>query len=133
MSSTADSRADRRSRRPPGRPLTLAGESLLQIGVPPGTPDEARAAVERLVELTSILARRTAQLQEALDSRVVIEQAKGVLCERYGIEPEDAFRILRHAARSNQARIHELAGRVVATRETPRELRAVGVPKAIGR
>jgi hypothetical protein len=37
---------------------------------------EAEIAVQRLVELTGILARRCAQLQHALDSRVAIEQAK---------------------------------------------------------
>jgi hypothetical protein len=125
MSSTVDSRADRTGRAP-GRPLTVAEQSLLRVGVPPGTPDEARATIERLLELSAILARRAAQLQEALDSRIVIEQAKGVLCERYGIEPDKAFQLLRGGARSNRMRLHELAARVVASRETPPELSVTG-------
>ena len=98
------------------------GESLLRIGVPPGTPPEAETAINRLIELTSILARRAAQLQEALDSRIVIEQAKGVLAERYGTDVETAFRILRRAARSNRIRLRDLAERVVESPETPPEV-----------
>ena len=76
----------------------------------------------RLVELTSTLARRASQLQYALDSRIVIEQAKGILAERHGLEMDRAFNVLRSAARSNRIRIHELAQRVVESRETPPEI-----------
>jgi AmiR/NasT family two-component response regulator len=78
--------------------------------------------VQRLVELTGILARRCAQLQEALESRVVIEQAKGVLAERFRIDLETAFRVLRTSARSNRLRLHDLAARVLASQETPPEI-----------
>lgn len=127
MSSAVDSHADGAT----ARPLTPSGRSLLRVAVPPGTPDEARAAIERLLELTSILARRASQLQEALDSRIVIEQAKGVLCERYGVEPDRAFQLLRRAARSNRMRLHTLASHVVASRETPPQLSVVGLPGLI--
>lgn len=102
-----------------GRPYAAAGESLLRFTLPPGTPDEARTAVQRLVELTGILARRCAQLQEALESRVVIEQAKGILAERLEVDPETAFKLLRRAARSNRMRLHDLAEHVITSRETP--------------
>ena len=112
------------SRRPhfPGRPFADPGQSLIEVAVPPGTPVEAEIAVQRLVELTGILARRCAQLQHALDSRIVIEQAKGVLSERISLEPEQAFEVLRRVARSHRMRIHELARRVVTSAETPPEL-----------
>jgi GAF domain-containing protein len=53
------------------------------------------------------------QLQRALDSRIVVEQAKGVLAERLGIAPEEAFERLRRHARSNHLNVHELACTVV--------------------
>jgi len=41
------------------------------------------------------------QLQHALDSRVEIEQAKGMLAERAGVSPADAFAAMRSYARGN--------------------------------
>jgi hypothetical protein len=122
-----------RALRVDGRAFTPPAQNLLQIAVPPGTPVEAERAIERLLELTSVLARRASQLQEALDSRIVIEQAKGILAERYGIGVEDAFRLLRRAARSNRVRIHDVAARVVASPTTPPEFAIVGLPDLLTR
>jgi hypothetical protein len=108
------------------RALTFgrAGDGLLSIALPPGTPEETEVAVRRLVELTAVLARRCAQLQEALDSRVVIEQAKGVLAERFSLEPDRAFEVLRRSARSNRVPLRDLAARVVSSERTPWEVAA---------
>lgn len=58
------------------------------------------------------------QLQTALNSRVVIEQAKGVLAERGHIDIARAFTLLRaHARRTNQ-RLTELAHAVVDGADT---------------
>ena len=58
-------------------------------------------------------------LQSALDSRVVIEQAKGVLRERFGWSVDEAFEMLRYAARTARMSIHELAAHVVTRDVTP--------------
>jgi AmiR/NasT family two-component response regulator len=79
--------------------------------------------VERLRALSRMLAERNGQLEHALQSRVVIEQAKGMLMERYGLDPPAAFELLRNAARSHRLRIAALAERVVSVRETPPEIR----------
>jgi AmiR/NasT family two-component response regulator len=80
------------------------------------------AESERLRELVSSLLEQNAQLRTALESRIVIEQAKGVLAERFGLEVDEAFRILRRASRNHRMSIHALAARVVASRETPPEI-----------
>ncbi|MEU6761019.1 GAF and ANTAR domain-containing protein [Streptomyces sp. NPDC046853] len=54
------------------------------------------------------------QLQEALTSRVAIEQAKGVLAERWRCTVDDAFGALRRHARANRMRLAECARQVVA-------------------
>jgi hypothetical protein len=62
---------------------------------------------------------RAEQLQAALDSRVVIEQAKGMLRERIGLPIETAFQLLRSGARGNGQKLHALAAEVVASFATP--------------
>lgn len=86
---------------------------------------EHEAAVERLLAVTEASYERRAQLQTALDSRVVIEQAKGILAERHGLELEEAFEVMRRAARSNRMKIRELASRVRPGCETPAEIAAL--------
>ncbi|MGW5864267.1 ANTAR domain-containing protein [Streptomyces sp. NPDC055239] len=54
------------------------------------------------------------QLQEALTSRIAIEQAKGVLAERWKCTVDDAFVALRRHARANRLRLAECARQVVA-------------------
>lgn len=53
------------------------------------------------------------QLQSALDSRVVVEQAKGVLAERCGVSVDEGFTMLRGYARSHSARLSQVARDVV--------------------
>lgn len=49
------------------------------------------------------------QLQHALNTRVVIEHAKGVLAERTKIDMEEAFAVLRGYARSHNLRLNQVA------------------------
>lgn len=61
------------------------------------------------------------QLRAALDSRVVIEQAKGVLAASDGIGVDEAFARMRSQARRTNTRLLEVATEVVA-----RTLRRIG-------
>lgn len=53
------------------------------------------------------------QLEHALSARVVIEQAIGVLSQRFSLTPREAFDRLRKAARSRGQRVHDLAVSIV--------------------
>ncbi|MBO1332129.1 GAF and ANTAR domain-containing protein [Streptomyces sp. VRA16 Mangrove soil] len=57
-----------------------------------------------------------AQLEHALDSRVVIEQAKGMLSVLHGIPLDDAFALLRNHARSHRRKITEIAQEITENR-----------------
>ena len=75
----------------------------------------ARAAAIAIAQQREI--RRSAlaasQLQHALDSRVVIEQAKGAVAARLGITPDDAFGLLRAYARHQNRPLAEVAGETI--------------------
>lgn len=68
---------------------------------------------DRGVRRRDLLAR---QLQSALNTRVVIEQAKGVLVEREQVELDAAFNLLRHVARSRRRLLADVARDIVLGR-----------------
>lgn len=61
---------------------------------------------EQLVKLTE-------QLQTALTTRVVIEEAKGMIAARHGVSVDQAFDMLRRHSRAHNARLHDVAAAVV--------------------
>jgi hypothetical protein len=65
---------------------------------------------ERIIRDKTVL---TEQLQAALNSRVLIEQAKGVIAERHDTTPTDAFTALRDYARKHQVSLAGLAASVL--------------------
>jgi transcriptional regulator with GAF, ATPase, and Fis domain len=65
---------------------------------------------ERAIRSRDIL---TQQLETALHSRIIIEQAKGVLAEREGLDTGQAFERLRAASRAQNRRIVDLAQVIV--------------------
>jgi len=86
----------------------------------PGALDESKLRVgQALADVATIglLQQRaihhrdvlTEQLQTALNSRVLIEQAKGILAERLHVDVAEAFALLRHVARSRNRRLSDLA------------------------
>jgi len=58
------------------------------------------------------------QLQSALNTRVIIEQAKGVIAERGSLDMDGAFGLLRSYARRTQQRLADLARAVVEGADT---------------
>jgi AmiR/NasT family two-component response regulator len=71
----------------------------------------------RAVEERSKLERLGSDLQQALLSRDVIGQAKGILMERLKVTPEVAFDVLREASSRLNVKLRELARQVAETGE----------------
>lgn len=65
---------------------------------------------ERAVRQSGLIAE---QLQTALDNRVLIEQAKGVLMASAGIDVDHAFRLMREYSRRNNDAVKDVARQVV--------------------
>jgi GAF domain-containing protein len=62
---------------------------------------------------------RVEHLQAALESRPVIEQAKGVLIERYKLTPDQAFHLLAQSSMNANTKLREVADHLVRTGELP--------------
>ncbi len=89
-------------------------------GLDPAVARAARALVD--VATIGILQERATreqelvagQLQVALNSRVIIEQAKGILAERMRVTPDQAFIVLRAYSRTNNHPLTRLAADVIS-------------------
>ncbi|MER0449039.1 GAF and ANTAR domain-containing protein [Streptomyces sp. Edi4] len=81
----------------------------------------ADAAAIALVRERELARSRTlaSQLEHALTSRIVIEQAKGVLATRMGLPMDTVFDLLRRYTRSRHLRIADVARDVVEGRPVP--------------
>ncbi len=88
----------------------------------------ADVATVGLLQERAVTARDTLaeQLQTALNSRIVLEQAKGMIAERTGLQMSEAFQLLRDYARKHGEKLSDVAGRVIdgsfadATHPTPK-------------
>jgi len=86
---------------------------------PRALPAQISAEMDRLVVYADAQERKVSQLQAALDSRVIIEQAIGILAERFDLPFEDAFEVLRAAARNSRREVRAVAEDLRVSRETP--------------
>jgi GAF domain-containing protein len=75
-------------------------------------------AVEN-AEATTRTAEDLVHLRTAMLSRAVIEQAKGVLMERYKITQDQAFTLLTHASQNTNVKLRDVAEELVRTGALP--------------
>jgi len=65
-------------------------------------------------------ARDTEHLWRAIDARNLVGQAQGILMERFGIDADQAFGVLRRYSQDNNVKLHDVAERLIETRALPR-------------
>jgi hypothetical protein len=119
---------------PMGRRERTVGTLEVFAAAPVGLGDDRMALGQALADVAAIgllnahHARSNGalidQLQGALDSRVAIEQAKGILAERFEIDMDTAFTAMRGYARSNNSRLLDVARSVVSTPAVAAEVHA---------
>ena len=95
--------------------LSDGGLEACQIGLGERTYTLLAAKAGEPNDPTAFLLERTIQLQTAFDSRVVLEQAKGIVAVRESISPDEAFRKIRRQARRERRKLHEVAAEIVTT------------------
>jgi GAF domain-containing protein len=110
-----------------GIPMLAEGEAIGAVNLYGSQPRKWSAEDLRVATIFASIAtcdlahasaarqqQRTAeQLQQALNTRLVVEQAKGVLATQREITVDDAFQTLRKYARDNNVRIHQVSRAVV--------------------
>lgn len=84
----------------------------LAASAPPGLVD-GPVALSGSEKACRRLATEVAQLRQALRSRIVVEQAKGIVMAERRCGPEDAFKILRAASNNSNVKLRDLAGELV--------------------
>ena len=104
------------------REQAIGALNLFSIARMPLEPQEVRV-VQSLADVATIgilqersIARAealTEQLQGALNSRIVIEQAKGALSRIENISVDEAFELMRRRARSERRRLSEVAATIL--------------------
>jgi hypothetical protein len=94
--------------------LTGSGLSSCDVRFGAGSLTLLPTSADAPGDATEFLIERTRQLEVALSSRIVIEQAKGLLAERHGVPVDEAFQRLRQEARNSRRRIHDVAADVVS-------------------
>jgi transcriptional regulator with GAF, ATPase, and Fis domain len=102
-----------------GTAVGALSEGHLQLGQ--ALADVASVA---LVQATAAADEETLnrQLQGALDSRIVVEQAKGILSERAGLDMEEAFKQIRRFSRDHNRQLSEVAKALVNRTLTAEQL-----------
>jgi GAF domain-containing protein len=117
-----------------GVPVRLSGAAVAALNVYldrphswDGSDIEALSAFGRILETvlaTSVLANRRdeviLQLQRALDHRVEIERAVGLLMGRHGLDAVGAFNELRRTARSQRRKVIDVARELLEQQQTNR-------------
>jgi len=94
----------------------VLADLLAEDLTPPGRPRRPDRDLSEIEQLRLSVV----QLEHALASRVIVEQAIGVLAERNHIRPREAFERLRRTARGMGRRVHDLARQVVDSVDDPR-------------
>ena len=96
--------------------VARAAEHGISAYVEGTAPQSVQGAIEialRRHREAEELAGKVVQLEGALERRVIIERAKGILMERHGADESGAFAMLRDSARSNSRRVVDVAQAVV--------------------
>jgi GAF domain-containing protein len=121
------------------RDSTIGSLNLLRAN-PGALTDDDLSIAQALADVATIgmLQHRAAsenrlvaeQLQYALNSRVIIEQAKGMLSAHAGLEMDSSFAVLRQYARNNNRKLADVAEALVDRRLAPEVVR--GAPSQAG-
>lgn len=108
-------------------PLATSGGTVGVLGlyssVPDAFDDDDEAVAQILARHASVAvasARREASLAQAVDARKLVGQAMGILMERYSVDGDRAFAILKRYSQDTNTKLRDVAQRLIDTRRLPK-------------
>ena len=107
-------------------PLTTAAGTVGMLGLYSTTPDAFGAddiaiahILARHASVAVATARREATLGQAVDARKLVGQAMGILMERYDLDSDRAFTVLRRYSQHTNTKLRDVAQELIDTRKLP--------------
>jgi GAF domain-containing protein len=85
-----------------------------------GDDDAVAHILARHASVALATARQEASLWRAIDARKLIGQAQGILMERFDIDADKAFAVLRRYSQDYNLKLRDVAQRLIETRKLPR-------------
>jgi len=111
-------------------PLAVGGASARSFGVlglyspePDGFDPDDEAIAHILARHASVAvatARHEQTMAQAVDARKLVGQAMGILMERYGLDGDRAFAILKRYSQDTNTKLRDVAQQLIDTRKLPR-------------
>ncbi|WP_420323460.1 GAF and ANTAR domain-containing protein [Kribbella pittospori] len=109
-------------------PLMTTADTVGVLGLYSTAPDafdtDDKAVAHILARHASVAiaaARREASLAQAVDARKLVGQAMGILMERYGVDGDRAFAILRRYSQDSNTKLRDVAQQLIDTRHLPKQ------------
>jgi GAF domain-containing protein len=105
------------------------GETLGALNLYSSTPEAFTAADVEIAEVYAVhaaaalgRARQELHLRRAIESRHLVGLAQGILMERFGIDEDKAFAVLRRYSQEHNTKLRAVAERLIETRALPGEV-----------
>ncbi|WP_406057503.1 GAF and ANTAR domain-containing protein [Kribbella sp. NBC_00889] len=107
-------------------PLSTIAETVGVLGLYSLTPETFGPDDEAIAHLLAMYAsvavataRNERNLISAVDARTLVGQATGILMERYGIDEDRAFAVLKHYSQHTNTKLRDVAQQLIDTRHLP--------------
>ena len=78
-----------------------------------------------LLKVLALCEKHEVASWDALDTRTLIGQAQGILMERFDLDADQSFAVLRRYSQESNRRIGEIVGEIVATRQLPETIESI--------
>lgn len=104
-----------------GRGARIGALNLYSLTADAFSPEDVELATILADQSAALMAALSSEegLREALHTRMLIGQAQGILMERFDIDADRAFAVLRRFSQDSNVRLREIADQIVTTRVVP--------------